>query len=98
LLVASASFAATPHYVITNDDNGGPNTATIYAVTGSTSSPKFTLKNTISTGGMAIGGGYFAGTDIVLVRAGEDDCAFLANGGTSDITGIKLATQQVTGR
>ena len=61
LLIASTAFAATPHDVITNDDNGGPNTVSLYTVTGSTSSPKLTLKKTISTGGMAIGGGYFAG-------------------------------------
>jgi len=97
LLITSTAFAATPHYVITNDDNGGPNTVSLYTVTGSASSPRVTLKKTLSTGGMAIGGGYFAGTDIILVRDGQDDCAFVANGGTSDITGIKLSTQQVTG-
>jgi len=97
LMCSTRSFAGQ-HYVVTNDDAGGANTATLYTVSGSPTSPVLTQKKVITTGGKGLGGGYFAATGITFVNDGREQCIFVADSGSSDVAGIVANTQQVSGR
>lgn len=60
---SEANAATKNYYVATNDDVKGPNTVTMYAASGTPSSPKLDRVKTISTGGVGLGGGYFGIVD-----------------------------------
>ncbi len=97
-LISTGGFAAThPRYLITNDDVFGPNTVTIYSVEASPDGPKFVGKKVIPTGGQGLDGGYFAGVGVLLASDGVQQCVFAADSASSDVAGIVLSTQKVTG-
>jgi len=99
MLCALASFAAAKHvnhYVITNDDMPGTNSATIYVAGGTASAPKLTQKKVVPTGGSGLGG-YFAAPQVNIVQDGKQECAYVSDGGSSDIAGIALRTLRGTG-
>ena len=99
--LAAVSFAETKsvtHYVITDDAQElGGNTATIYVASGGSSNPKLTQRKVVDTGGQGLGG-FFAAPDVAVVRDHQQQCAYVADGGSSDVAGISLATLKTTGR
>lgn len=88
---------AAQHFVVTNDDTT-TNTVTMYTVGGTPTSPTLTQKTVIPTGGKGHGGGYLAGTAVVFVNDGQEQCIFASDSDSNDIAGIIAKTQQVTGR
>lgn len=99
--LAIVSFAETKsvtHYVITDDaQEQGGNTATVYVASGTASDPKLTQKKVVDTGGQGLGG-FFAAPEVAVVQDSQQQCAYLADGGSSDVAGISLATLKATGR
>ena len=89
--------AAAKHYVVTNDDANGPNTVTFYQASGTGSASKLTRGKTVKTGGTGLGGGYFGIARQVLVKKGNDECVFSADGGSNDIAAIIFKTQKIVG-
>jgi DNA-binding beta-propeller fold protein YncE len=97
LLIPISIAAAQAHYVITNDDVHAANTATFYALDGTLNAPTLTQLAVVPTGGKGHSGGYFAATGVTLLRKPQGQCIFIADSDTSDVAGIVLGTQQVTG-
>ena len=98
LLIPHMLLAASgAHFVITNDDSFKSNTASFYLSSTENGLPTLTKTGVVTTGGRGLGGGYFAGLGVVLVHAGAQQCVFVADSGTSDIAGIILPGQQVSG-
>jgi hypothetical protein len=89
--------ASAGHFVVTNDDSFKANTASFYLSDAENGIPKLTKTGVVTTGGRGLGGGYFAGLGVVLVHAGAEQCVFVADSGTSDVAGIILPSQQVSG-
>lgn len=87
LLTSAASFAQSPYYVITNDENTA-NSATVFNL-----NPKngdLTEVTTLNTGGESLGGGYYAAeTQVITPNA---SCIFVADGGGPDIAAFSKAT------
>jgi Lactonase, 7-bladed beta-propeller len=91
--------ASAPHYVVTNDDLDGPNTASIYLAAGPAAAARLILVKTIPTGGTGSGGdgAYFASVQQVLVAVNGEECIFVSDSQSSDIAGIRAQTLTVTG-
>jgi len=97
LVFALAATSSAQHFVVTNDDSTGANTATIFKATGTPTNPSLTKVKTIQTGGQGLGGGYFAINSINVVSDASGNCAYIANAGSNDITGYDSTTDTVTG-
>lgn len=99
--LAVVSFAQTQsvtHYVVTDDaQEQGGNTSTIYVASGGSSNPKLTQRKVVDTGGQGLGG-FLAAPDVAVIRDSQQQCAYVADGGSSDVAGVNLATLQATGR
>jgi hypothetical protein len=95
--LSCAPAFAGQHYVVTNDDVPA-NSVTLYAVSGSPSSPALTQKVVIPTGGKGLGGGFFAATGVTFLNDGQEPCIFAADSNSSDVAGILAMSQQVSGR
>jgi hypothetical protein len=85
---SAASFAQSPYYVLTNDENSA-NSASIFNLNPSNGS--MALVQTLETGGESLGGGYYAAeTQVISPNA---TCIFVADGGGSaDIATFSKAT------
>jgi hypothetical protein len=95
-LNAAGVLAVTaPNFVVTNDNVKGANTATIYQAAGTPQAPTLTLYATIKTGGLGLGGGFYAQQSVALVLDGNKECAFVADAGSNDIAAIKLSLHSV---
>jgi hypothetical protein len=100
LLCSSGLFAAgkpVTHYLVTNDDEAGPNTATFYVAGGTASAPKLTLFKTVQTGGSGRGPEGFAAPRVAVLHDSKDECVYVSDSGTNDIAGIVVSTQKVAG-
>ncbi len=100
LVCNSHSFASgkpVTHYVVTNDDQFGPNTATFYVAGGTGSEPKLTLYKTVKTGGSGRGPEGFAAARVAVIHDSKDECVYVSDSGTNDIAGIVVRTQKVAG-
>jgi len=84
--VAPVSFAAT-RYVIT-DDNGGPNTASVYSL--DTTTGAMTLITVLQAGGRGQGG-TFSGFTVALKQ--DASCVFVFDSGSSDIAAFARAAR-----
>lgn len=93
LALGAAAFAGTakPHYAITNNDNPGANTATVFKLTGRT----LTVSQTLQTGGMGLGTGYFSNSRAAIQSNGK--CLFLSDGGSNDIASFQGKYNSTTG-
>lgn len=78
--LSTASFAGSPTYGVTNDDNPGANTATAFKVTGPSSIGAF---KTLNAGGSGLGGGYFASPRNSIEQ--NVACVFVSNAASSTI-------------
>lgn len=88
LFSSAASFAQSPYYVLTNDENTA-NSATVFNLNPKTGS--LTEVMTLETGGESLGGGYYAAeTQLITPNA---SCIFVADGGSgADIAAFSKAT------
>jgi hypothetical protein len=92
----TSAFAATPHYVMTNDDvppfffSG----VSFYKV-GSNGALSFLQQ--VSTGGSGIGGGYFSTNRLAVLDSASAQCVYASNAGAGNIVGIDINTLQVGG-
>jgi hypothetical protein len=88
LLCASSvsAVAATHYYVVGNNNVGGPNTVSVFQVSGTSLVPV----TTVSTGGSGTGGGYFAEARQSIAQDGSNICVFAGNAGSGDIAAMKV--------
>src|SRR5438105_10680510 len=93
---AAFSFAQATHYVITNDDVVGANTATFYALGGTPTNPTLTQLAVVPTGGKGHGGGYFATPGVGVLRNPRGECVYVTDSNSSDVAGIDLHTLTAT--
>jgi hypothetical protein len=84
-LYSASVFAASPHYVVTNDDNVAANTATFYTLG---AGGKLTRKATVKTGGTGLGTGYFASARVNLLHNKTQSCVYVSDAGTGDVAAI----------
>lgn len=82
------------HYVVTDDNVAGANTATFY-VAGP--GPKLTQKKVVQTGGQGTGFGFYGSSRVSVVHDHTAGCVYVTDTGSNDIAGIVLSTQKVTG-
>ena len=92
----SAAAQAT-HYLVTNDDVVGANTATFYTLGGTPANPTLTQLAVVPTGGKGHGGGYFATPGVGVLRNPRAQCVYVTDSNSSDVTGIDLRTLTATG-
>jgi hypothetical protein len=87
-------------YVITNDDVVFPygNTVTFFLAGGTSTAPSLTLEHTVVTGGYGIAGGFFGMSRLSSLPDSGAHCLYVSDGGSGDIAGIDLQTQQATGK
>lgn len=91
--------AASPIYVIANEDLGFPfqNEISIFLAGGTNASPLLTLQTVVPTGGHGIAGGYFGTARLNSVPDISATCLYVSNAGDSDIASFSLQTQQLVG-
>jgi 6-phosphogluconolactonase (cycloisomerase 2 family) len=86
-------------YVITNDDVIYPygNKVTFFLAGGTSTAPSLTREQTLLTGGHGIAGGFFGMSRLTSLPDSGAHCLYVSDGGSGDIAGIDLQTQQATG-
>jgi 6-phosphogluconolactonase (cycloisomerase 2 family) len=91
---AIAGNAASPHYVVTNDDVAPilVSGVSFYTVG---SDGLLTLTTQVHTEGAGIGGGYFATNRIVMLDTSSQQCVFASQATTGTIVGISVNTLEV---
>ncbi len=82
------------HYVVTDDNVAGANTATFY-VAGA--GPKLTQKKVVQTGGQGSGFGYYGSSRVSVIHDSTEGCVYVTDTGSNDVAGIVLRTKKVTG-
>ena len=96
--VASGFAAAEgkPHYIVTNDDVPpiNPTSVSFYTVG---SNGLLTLKAKLPTGGIGIGGGYFAENRLNILDSGNQECVYAAEAESGDIVGVLVRTLTLGG-
>jgi 6-phosphogluconolactonase (cycloisomerase 2 family) len=98
LCVASgfAAAAGKRHYIVTNDDVPpiNPTSVSFYTVG---SNGLLTLKAKLPTGGIGIGGGYFAENRLNILDSGNQECVYAAEAESGDIVGVLVRTLTLGG-
>jgi hypothetical protein len=97
-LCVASGFAAAgkPHYIVTNDDVPpiNPTSVSFYTVG---SNGLLTLKAKLPTGGIGIGGGYFAENRLNILDSGNQECVYAAEAESGDIVGVLVRTLTLGG-
>jgi len=89
-----AAGATQPHYLLTNDDALFSNSVTFYTIA---ASGALTLKQQVLTGGLGVGGGYFATNRVSVLDNGSAECVYASDATSGDIVGIDVNTLLVGG-
>jgi 6-phosphogluconolactonase (cycloisomerase 2 family) len=91
-----AAAADKPHYIVTNDDVPpiNPTSVSFYTVG---SNGLLTLKAKLPTGGIGIGGGYFAENRLNILDSGNQECVYAAEAESGDIVGVLVRTLTLGG-
>jgi hypothetical protein len=91
-----AAAAGKPHYIVTNDDVPpiNPTSVSFYTVG---SNGLLTLKAKLPTGGIGIGGGYFAENRLNILDSGNQECVYAAEAESGDIVGVLVRTLTLGG-
>ena len=92
-LAASVSFAASTTYVIAVDENTTANSATVFTL--NTTTGVTTQVKKLSTGGLGVGGGFFANATVTLTS--NNSCIFIADTGSDDIAAFAAPTYAKVG-
>lgn len=90
LLGVIATAAASPHYLITNDDRSGnffSNSLTFYTIE---ADGKLTLKQQVLIGVTGLPGGYFPSNRVVALNASGNQCVFASDAATGEIDGVNV--------
>jgi hypothetical protein len=91
--MASVSFAASPTYVIAVDENTSANSATVFSL--NTTTGVTTQVKKLSTGGLGLGGGFFASSTVTITS--NNQCIFIADTGSDDIAAFAAPTYAKVG-
>ena len=88
--------ASQPHYLVTNDDVPSPfaTDVTFYTVAGD---GRLTMKAKVPTGGIGIGGGYFAANRVNVLDSKNAKCIYASQATSADIVGVVVPTLTVGG-
>jgi 6-phosphogluconolactonase (cycloisomerase 2 family) len=91
-----AAAAGKRHYIVTNDDVPpiNPTSVSFYTVG---SNGLLTLKAKLPTGGIGIGGGYFAENRLNILDSGNQECVYAAEAESGDIVGVLVRTLTLGG-
>ena len=92
-LLASASFAAAQTYVLAVDENPSGNSATAFTL--NTTTGVTTPVKKLSTGGLGLGGGFFAASTVTVTS--NNQCIFIADTGSDDIAAFAAPTYAKVG-
>jgi len=88
LLTAGISAAkSSVHYVITDDDEGGVNTASIYRAG---PGPSLTLVKSVETGGVGVNNGETATKRVLVLSDGSAQCLYVTDAGSNDIAAFVI--------
>ncbi len=94
-VASSLTMAANqPHYLITNDDNPATNSVTFYAIA---PNGNLSLTQTVLTAGLGIGGGFFPANRVAVLNATGNQCVFVSDAGSGDISAINVNTLALAG-
>lgn len=94
VFLSVSALAATPHYVVTNNDHSISNSATFYTIRGAS----LTQKAVIRTGGKGNDGlGSVATKRVSILQNSSQNCAFIPNANSNDIAGIDIRTLHPAG-
>jgi len=91
MLSVIATAAASPHYLITNDDRSGnffSNSLTFYTIE---ADGQLTLKQQVLIGVTGLPGGYFPSNRVVVLDASGNQCAFASDAATGEIDGVNVS-------
>src|SRR5437773_6862222 len=90
----ASSFAQVTRYVVTDDDNPSGNTATFFKIG---AGGALTQTAVVPTGGVGLGGGYFASSRVTMLRS--QGCIYISNNGDNPgtVSGIVESTQTLAG-
>jgi 6-phosphogluconolactonase (cycloisomerase 2 family) len=96
ILSGVAVGANKPHYLITNDDVPPPfaTDVTVYTVD---ANGFLKLKTKLPTGGIGIGGGYFAANRVNVLHSGNAECIYVSQATSADIVGVVVRTLTIGG-
>jgi sugar lactone lactonase YvrE len=86
--------AATPHYLITNDDTSFSNSVTFYSIG---ANGLLSLEKQVLTGGGGIAGGYFSTYRVAVLDSGGQQCVYASNAFAGDVVGIDVNNLTVGG-
>jgi hypothetical protein len=90
ILGVIAMAAATPHYLITNDDRSGnffSNSLTFYTIE---ADGKLTFKQQVLIGVTGLPGGFFPSNRVVVLNASGNQCVFASDAATGEIDGVDV--------
>ncbi|MGB8769949.1 MAG: hypothetical protein WCC92_10060 [Candidatus Korobacteraceae bacterium] len=87
----------SPIYVVTNDDGLLHSYVTFFLAGGTQGSPTLTYVNSVNTGGVGIGGGFFGTPRLTLLPDGSAQCLYASDAGTGDIAAVNIQTQELAG-
>jgi len=85
-----ATAAATPHYLITNDDRSGnfySNSLTFYTIE---ADGKLTLKQQVLIGVTGLPGGFFPSNRVVALNSSGNQCVFASDAATGEIDSVNV--------
>ena len=90
----ASSLAQITRYVVTNDDNYNGNSATFFKIG---AGGALTQTAVVPTGGVGLGGGYFASSRVTMLRS--QGCIYISNAGDfpGTVSGIVESTQTLAG-
>ncbi|MGO8795467.1 MAG: YncE family protein [Candidatus Sulfotelmatobacter sp.] len=95
-LLTTLAAAATPQYVLTNDD------ATVFSIDSVTfytigTGGALELYKQVPTGGAGIAGGFFGANRLAMLNNGDTQCVYASLAATGGIVGIDVSTLEVVG-
>jgi hypothetical protein len=96
-LLSTSAAAASPHYLITNDDPSGNfinNSLTFYTIT---SDGRLTLKKQVMIGVTGATGGFFPSNRVVALNASGNQCVFASDAATGRIDGVEVNSLALLG-
>ena len=92
-LAATVCFAASTEYVVTVDESTSANSATVFSL--NTTTGVTTPVKKLSTGGLGLGGGFFAAATVTITS--NYRCIFVADTGSDDIAAFSAPTYAKVG-
>ena len=96
-MVCGTVAAASPHYLITNDDRSGnffPNSLTFFDID---PNGRLTIKQQVLIGETGIIGGYFPANRVVALNASGNQCVFASDAVSGEIDGVDVNSLTMTG-